>query len=865
MAAEKQYGKRIIALYILLFMTVILVYTSVMIVRGVYPFGDKSFLFQDAYDQYTGIMQLFLEWIHGDSGTFLWSNGMGEDMLLNIFYYCMSPFNIIAFLLGADRIELSMTIIIILKTACLAPAAFYFFKNSNINRLVDEKISRGFVTGVSFVCALAYSLSGFILSYNHNVIWLDSLILLPFIAIAVEKLAKGEGHISYVLLLAATFIINFYFAFFVALFIVLYFILQEWDSAKDFFKGLGRFLLMSVIAAAIAGVVLLPSLYAIMNLSSSGNDDYSTAWNTMDNLWTFMTSFYPFDELSTSYLFSHNNYCGTIILLLVILFLMLPKVKKTFRLKYFLVVAFLVAGLNLAGLNYILHGFTITHGMGNRFAFILLFLVLIMGYISLLNVRNYNIKKILPAASFVIAAYALEILFNSEKASAYSYLMFIFLLVAYILLFIFEARGSIKLKSFYIWVICLWTVELIVNAVYTIPDKINDERIGEAVLEEEWAEEYEELFTEDGERKTALVNRSYLKYSDTNWYSSFVSGYTIDAFESLGLSHYQNIEYTYRGTTPVTSLLFNVRYVVTNETNVLGGYHILSENDDIIFYEADELNGLGFVMNKAVENWTGNDGAAENQNSLVKLATGNAVTDDIFEKIDISDAEISWNGMDIIENEGNTYTYEVDNDVSAVLIISFTASEDMDIYIECADTKIQKVYATIDGVNMVSTEYPESSSLVHIGEACEGEKVKISLFSYAERGDEGIKSFELYSFNEEVFDDFASNIVGNQLELDSFAGNTMNAHITSDTDGVLFFAYTYNDGFSVYVDGEECEALKLGTGLMGVEITAGPHDIVLEYNTPLLDFGIIVSVCGICALLILIIYLKKKHKIQTNE
>ncbi len=865
MATEKQHGKRIVALYILLFMAVILVYTLVMIARGVYPFGSKSFLYQDAYDQYTGIMQTFLEWLHGDSGTFLWSNGMGEDMLLNIFYYCMSPFNIIAVLLGSDRIELSMTIIIILKSACLAPAAFYFFKNSNINRMVDEKISRGFVTGVSFVCALAYSLSGFILSYNHNVIWLDSLILLPFIAIAVEKLAKGEGHISYVLLLAATFIINFYFAFFVALFIVLYFILQEWDSVKDFFKGVGRFLLMSVVSLAIAGVVLLPSLYAIMNLSSSGNDDYSTAWNVIGNLGTFLTSFYPLDDVSTSYLFSHNNYCGTIILLLIILFLMLPKVKKTSRLKYFLVVAFLVAGLNLAGLNYILHGFTITHGMGNRFAFILLFLVLIMGYISLLNVRNYNIKKILPAAAFVIAAYALEILFNSEKASAYSYLMFIFLLVAYILLFIFEARGSIKLKSFYIWVICLWTVELIVNAVYTIPDKINDERIGEAVSEDTWAEEYEELSTEDGERKTALVNRSYIKYTETNWYSSFVSGYTIDAFESLGLSHYQNIEYTYRGTTPVTSLLFNVRYVVTNETTVLGGYHILSENDDIIFYEANQLNGLGFVMNSAVEGWTGVDGAAENQNSLVKLATGNTVTDDVFEKIDLSGAEISSNGMDIIEIDGNTYTYEPDNDISASIVIDFTASEDMDIYVECSDTKFQKVSASINGEITVSTKYPESSSLVHVGTVSEGDDVIIRLFSSAERGDRGIKSFELYSFKEEVFDEFASNIVGKQLELDSFAGNTMNAHITLDTDGVLFFAYTYNDGFSIYVDGEEQEVLKLGTGLMGVEITAGPHDIVLKYNTPLLDIGIIVSVCGLCALIFLIIYLKKKHKIQINE
>ena len=76
-------------MYLLLFLICIGFYMINMAVEHVYPFGSRSFLYQDACDQYPGILKIFLEWLHsGDKGSFIWERGLGIDIVLNMFYYC---------------------------------------------------------------------------------------------------------------------------------------------------------------------------------------------------------------------------------------------------------------------------------------------------------------------------------------------------------------------------------------------------------------------------------------------------------------------------------------------------------------------------------------------------------------------------------------------------------------------------------------------------------------------------------------------------------------------------------------------------------------------------------------------------------
>ena len=70
--------------------------------------------------------------------------------------------------------------------------------------------------------------------------------------------------------------------------------------------------------------------------------------------------------------------------------------------------------------------------------------------------------------------------------------------------------------------------------------------------------------------------------------------------------------------------------------------------------------------------------------------------------------------------------------------------------------------------------------------------------------------------------------------------------------GILYIAYPFNDGFKIYVDGENVEKIRFGSGNMGVRISSGKHEIKITYRTPGLVTGVCVTIAGICIFMVLV-------------
>lgn len=81
------------------------------------------------------------------------------------------------------------------------------------------------------------------------------------------------------------------------------------------------------------------------------------------------------------------------------------------------------------------------------------------------------------------------------------------------------------------------------------------------------------------------------------------NGNTIRAFSSMGLAHFDNVEYIYSGTTPLTSLMYNVRYVLSPENGTYSGYSLIADNDVYNIYESDMPEMMGFVLDDDIEGW----------------------------------------------------------------------------------------------------------------------------------------------------------------------------------------------------------------------------------------------------------------------
>ena len=84
--------------------------------------------------------------------------------------------------------------------------------------------------------------------------------------------------------------------------------------------------------------------------------------------------------------------------------------------------------------------------------------------------------------------------------------------------------------------------------------------------------------------------------------------------------------------------------------------------------------------------------------------------------------------------------------------------------------------------------------------------------------------------------------------------NRITGEIEVSSDKFLVFSIPYSAGFTAYVDGKETELVQANSMYMGVELKKGKHSIVLTYCTPYLVPGIILTVAGLAAFLLIVIY-----------
>ena len=88
----------------------------------------------------------------------------------------------------------------------------------------------------------------------------------------------------------------------------------------------------------------------------------------------------------------------------------------------------------------------------------------------------------------------------------------------------------------------------------------------------------------------------------------------------------------------------------------------------------------------------------------------------------------------------------------------------------------------------------------------------------------------------------------------------MTGTIDMEDDGIMCLTIPYSKGWRAYVDGKKTELTKANTMFMALKLDKGSHDIRLEYHTPGLLSGFILSILGL-VLLVILIRSEKKQKV----
>ena len=181
---------------------------------------------------------------------------IGGDIYSLVAYYLASPLNLIFLLFPLKYLPEAVSVLYILKLSLAALTMSCYLS------------ARGTNGAPNLALSLAWSFSAYFTLYSINIMWLDALVLLPLIALGIERLIYRGKFLLYILSLAGAIFCNYYIGYMLCIFSVVYFLyalLRESRPARALAAAGIRFAISSLVAGGLNAVLLIP-----VGLSMSG-------------------------------------------------------------------------------------------------------------------------------------------------------------------------------------------------------------------------------------------------------------------------------------------------------------------------------------------------------------------------------------------------------------------------------------------------------------------------------------------------------------------------------------------------------------------------------------------------------------------
>lgn len=403
-------------------------------IQGVSPFGDMNLVTVDLRAQYIPFLAELREKIlSGESLFYSWRGALGSNFYATWAYYLVSPFNILVLLFPVHKLADCAFIIIVLKIG-MSGLSF------------QTMLRRVFRTQhpLSVAFATSYALSNFVIAYSWNLMWMDGLILLPFVIGGLIHFIREKKPLPYLAALTLALVTNYYTAYFIGVFTALFLgiaIAQFGKgSLREKLKTAGKVFFLSVSALCLAAFVLLP---VVFGLSDSYASIYQMPPTTFfkENAW--LTVLQPCLMQQPHVLYgSPNIYCGLLPLLLIPVFLRKAPLKRGIRWAYIGLIVFLFASFLIRPLDYFWHGFHHPTGMEYRYAFLFIFLMLFTAWQALPSLHNMKRLPLLLIGSLCVVLSAIPVLIDQKAISWFRVLLTLLFIAGYLYLCSMKRKPS---------------------------------------------------------------------------------------------------------------------------------------------------------------------------------------------------------------------------------------------------------------------------------------------------------------------------------------------------------------------------------------------------------------------------------------
>lgn len=815
-------------IYLLAFLFPVLIFTLGFALKGVYPFGENSALVVDGVHQYTAFYRELSEQL-GKGGGWTWSaHAMGYNFYGLFCYYLCSPFSLLVLLfMKFMYVNEAVTAVILIKVGlCSVSMAWY----------AGKKYPGKDCMAVSVGCM--YALSNFLMGYYSNVMWLDCIMLLPVLAYLIERLVNTGKWKGYCLVLGYGILTSYYMGFMLCTFAALYYVVQMIILEKEkrpekIPHSLLKFAGASIGGAGLAGITLIPGIVAVSRTPAAAEAGtglqgvYGDIWKQLGALMEDSMSFVKSGEQGDV-----NLYCGCAVLLFAGIYFLNKEIRRTEKIMLGAMALLYFAGFHITALNLLFHGMHKPVGIPNRFAFILIFLLLKISCDAWGKLEKESGKRIL--AGFILAEIFCTVV-GLKSGKGLGTLLTDGVIAAFFLpvwtgSFLCgklpsHPLGRVEIRKIVSLVLAVMILaETGIHGVFSITDNGTANRDVYAESDREVTSLMKKTGADQVNYRSAIVNplvRNEEMLYQLNGISMYSSTNTEEMWDFVRNMGFENLEnrYQYAGATEVMDMLLGIRYLLCRNTRTLHtAYEKIGESASFDLYENPRALKGAYMINDSVADYAmeGTD-PLEVQNRLLSGIVGKRLY--------------------------KMQTINSDSLLAGRAVFTVWLKKGEHGYLYIPGTEPENV--TINGQSQTSDYW--NNNFLDLGTCQSDTTVRVT-------ADCGMEEAVLGTYQESDLDEIYRKLSSQQTDLSDGKGS-----ISVKQDGILLIRSFYDPDMQIFVDGKKVQAVSI-QGLTGIKLSKGSHEIVMRYSTPGLKQGAVLSILMVMILGISQIVVERRKK-----
>lgn len=824
--------------FVITFVLILLMF----IFQGIGPFGPKTLAWGDGGIQYVDFLLWLRRVLSGqDSLAYSFSAGPGQNTIGIFSYYLSSPLDLLVIFTDPADIFTFFNFLVGLKLAVSSVSASIFLSlrfKGEIPSLLNVLLSTN------------YGLMLFNLEKGANIMWLDGVIMLPWILLGVWKLVESGKGGGLSIAVGAAILFNWYSAAIDCLFAGLWFFLElgllEAKTGRRFgwfvIKRLLLFILYMVIGIMLSSILFVPTIRSMMSTKAQFDG------GVMSFEWTgnpfYSLENYTFNGVSDSGK-GANVFAGYIPMILALsVFVRKKWGRSQIILLLFSFVFIAIYHLQAASLFFslfkqvdsylyrysygtsffviFLAGWALTHknGLEKHPVYFLLISCLLTGLMAFGAVHNGSLTEswfVLSVLSCLIDGLLLGFYFNHTLCRTLSTALLITAVLVQDCMGVVAAWRNHSTDAYQNYPDYYRKAEELLKSLKN--DSDDPYRIS-------WMTNRLDELSNVG-RETTLYNESMsFGFMGISSYTSMPNERTLHFYEKNGYKITAHcITVVNYSILPIDSLL-SVKYVVSSIPTD-GLQRIKDCGNGICLYENPYKVPMAFLTGD-IESWTDSgSNPFEIQNEIYSSLMGRPVI--LYRRLD----------SQTVVSDPSHYVFSVEG-------------------INDRESVYGKITADVEGIVGDGSFYEQSYgrwlSPTVFSVPAYGQQAQVTFTSDS---DIGMCEGEFYALDLEELGLIAQELNQKAATFEEFKNGKVICEVDAEQKGNIFLSIPYETGFQASVNGEKVPIKTFDDMFIMIPVEEGENHIELFYHLPGLRKGAVISAGGIFFLLIVTLVRKK--------